>query len=117
MERNSRCEWSAPPPGAMMRSQPELLLRAKSESVDGYPVAGVGVGVLGLYYHQRMWGSLYLGSHQGLYDCPRAVQNWPCPLTGCSTLAVQKAAHRAGRAGPAPHLDSVEEMTLVVGHR
>lgn len=25
------CEWSALPPGAMVRSQPKLLLRAKSE--------------------------------------------------------------------------------------
>lgn len=33
LETQASCEWLAPPPGAMGRSQPQVLLRATSESV------------------------------------------------------------------------------------
>ena len=41
------CEWPVLPPGVTVRSQPGLLLRAKSESVNGYPVARVSIVILG----------------------------------------------------------------------
>lgn len=33
LETQASSEWLAPPPGAMVRSQPQVLLRATSESV------------------------------------------------------------------------------------
>ena len=60
-----------------VRSQPELPLKAMSESV-GYAVAGVGVNVYDSYYTREHGDVPGPGSCWGPGGCPGAVHNWSC---------------------------------------
>lgn len=54
-------EWPALIPRAMVRSEPELLLKSMFEYTQA--VARIPVNVLGLYYHLRTWGFPRLRDH------------------------------------------------------
>jgi hypothetical protein len=71
-------EWPALTPGAMVRSQPELPLRALSESVATQRLDFVWMTMAHSTTREHRDAPGW-GSHQDPRGCPWAVQNWLHP--------------------------------------